>query len=64
IIYGQDSVLFDDDSAVYMRECGANDVPIIAIPGARHHLMLDEPIAFASVLRAVLGQWSVQDLAV
>ncbi|MEM8490560.1 MAG: alpha/beta hydrolase [Pseudomonadota bacterium] len=64
IIYGQDSVLFDDDSAVYMRECGANDMPIIAIPGARHHLMLDEPIAFVSVLRAVLAQWSVQDLAV
>jgi pimeloyl-ACP methyl ester carboxylesterase len=61
IVYGQDSVLFDDDSADYLRECisecGAADIPTIAIPGARHHLMLDEPIAFVSVLRAVLAQW-------
>ncbi len=60
IVYGQDSVLFDDDSADYVRECGAAGVPIIGIPGARHHLMLDEPIAFVSVLRTVLAQWGVQ----
>lgn len=60
IVYGQDSLLFDDDSADYIRECGGTDIPAIAIPGARHHLMLDEPIAFASVLRALLAQWSVQ----
>lgn len=59
IVYGQDSLLFDDDSADYLRECGATDMPIIGIPGARHHLMLDEPIAFVSVLRAVLAQWGV-----
>ena len=59
VVYGQDSVLFDDDSAVYLRECGARDVPIIGIPGARHHLMLDEPIAFVSVLRGILAQWAV-----
>lgn len=58
IVYGQDSVLFDDDSANYVRECGATDVPMIGIPGARHHLMLDEPIAFVSVLRTILAQWA------
>ncbi|WP_439101177.1 alpha/beta fold hydrolase [Congregibacter sp.] len=57
IVYGQDSLLFDDDSAAYVHECGATDVPIVGIPGARHHLMLDEPIAFVSVLRAILAQW-------
>lgn len=57
IVYGQDSLLFDDDSAAYVRECGARDVPIVGIPEARHHLMLDEPIAFVSVLRAILAQW-------
>lgn len=60
IVYGEDSLLFDDDSAQYMRECGAMDIPIIGIPGARHHLMLDEPIAFVSVLRAILAQWETQ----
>lgn len=58
IVYGEDSVLFDDDSADYLRECGATDVPMVGIPGARHHLMLDEPIAFVSVLRTILAQWS------
>ena len=61
ILYGQESVLFDDDSAAYLRECGAIDVPIIGIPGAAHHLMLDEPIAFVSVLRSILAQWSVEE---
>jgi pimeloyl-ACP methyl ester carboxylesterase len=60
IVYGQDSVLFDDDSADYLRECGGTDIPTIGIPGARHHLMLDEPIAFVSALRAVLTQWLAQ----
>ena len=57
IVYGQGSLLFDDDSAAYVRECGAADVPIVGIPRARHHLMLDEPIAFVSVLRTILAQW-------
>jgi pimeloyl-ACP methyl ester carboxylesterase len=60
IVYGQDSVLFDEDSAAYVHECGAEDTPIIGIPGARHHLMLDEPIAFVSVLRTILAQWEAQ----
>lgn len=60
IVYGQKSVLFDDDSAEYVRECGAVDMPITGIPGAGHHLMLDEPIAFVSVLRAILQQWSAE----
>jgi hypothetical protein len=49
--------LFDDDSADYIRECGGQDIPIIGIPHAHHHLMLDQPIAFASVLDTVLAQW-------
>ena len=57
VVYGQDSKLFDDDSADYLREKGAVDMPIIGIPSARHHLMLDEPIAFASVLRSLVAQW-------
>lgn len=61
IVYGQDSLLFDGDSADYVRECGGADIPTIGIPGARHHLMLDEPIAFVSVLRTILAQWACDD---
>lgn len=57
IVYGQNSLLFDADSADYIRECGGHDIPIITLPGAGHHLMLDEPIAFACVLNTILAMW-------
>ena len=55
VVYGDESVLFDADSADYVRECGGEHIPMIGIPDARHHLMLDQPLAFASVLRATLA---------
>ena len=54
IVYGEQSALFDADSADYVRECGGGHIPMIGIPDARHHLMLDQPVAFASVLKAIL----------
>ena len=41
----------------YVEQIPQQHMPIIGIPGARHHLMLDEPIAFASVLRSLVAQW-------
>ena len=62
IIYGQESLLFTDDSADYMREIMAEldeaDFPIIGIPLSRHHLMLDQPIALAVALKSVLAMWA------
>lgn len=55
IVYGEQSSLFDADSAEYVRECGGRHIPMIEIPDARHHLMLDQPVAFASVLRTILA---------
>jgi len=55
IVYGEQSKLFDADSAEYVRECGGGHIPMIGIPDARHHLMLDQPIAFATVLRTILA---------
>jgi pimeloyl-ACP methyl ester carboxylesterase len=55
IVYGEQSALFDADSADYVRECGGGHIPMIGIPDARHHLMLDQPVAFACVLRAILA---------
>lgn len=57
IVYGQQSLLFDDDSAAYIRELGGDNIPMIGIPNARHHLMLDQPIAFLTALRSVLSMW-------
>ncbi len=60
IIYGENSRLFDGDSAAYLRELGGTHIPMIAIPDAEHHLMLDQPLAFVTALRSVLGLWDIQ----
>ena len=58
MIYGENSKLFDADSAAYIRELGGNHVPMIAVPEAEHHLMLDQPLALVTALRSVLALWT------
>lgn len=57
IIYGENSQLFDADSVAYVKELGGTHIPMIAVPEAEHHLMLDQPIAFVTALRSVLALW-------
>ena len=57
IVHGGNSQLFTKDSANYIRELGGGNIPIVAVPEARHHLMLDQPLAFATALRSVLSLW-------
>jgi pimeloyl-ACP methyl ester carboxylesterase len=57
IVHGGNSQLFNRDSAEYVRELGGRDIPIIVVPEARHHLMLDQPLAFVTALRSVLSLW-------
>lgn len=57
IVYGENSKLFDDDSAAYLRELGGDHIAMIAIPDAEHHLMLDQPLALVTALRSVLALW-------
>lgn len=61
IIHGEESQLFTPDSRRYLDELGGGSIPVIAVPEARHHLMLDQPLAFAAALRAVLEEWSKSD---
>jgi pimeloyl-ACP methyl ester carboxylesterase len=42
-------------------------VPIAELPGAGHHVMLDEPLSLVAALRTLLASWTVtepRDLAV
>ncbi|NRD89935.1 alpha/beta hydrolase [Sphingopyxis sp. BSNA05] len=57
IVYGENSKLFDGDSAAYLRELGGDHIPMIAVPEAEHHLMLDQPLALVTALRSVLALW-------
>ncbi|MEH6662847.1 MAG: alpha/beta hydrolase [Parasphingorhabdus sp.] len=57
IVYGENSELFNGDSAAYLRELGGDHIPMIAIPEAEHHLMLDQPLALVTALRSILALW-------
>ncbi len=62
MIYGVQSKLFTKDSVNYMHELIAEaeceSFPMIEIPEAEHHLMLDQPIAVTSALRSILAFWN------
>jgi len=54
---GEKSILWEDDVGDYMRDLLNRQVPFIEIPEARHHVMLDQPLAFVSALRTLLQEW-------
>ncbi|MFE5120050.1 hypothetical protein [Streptomyces sp. NPDC056669] len=31
---------------------------VIEVPGARHHIMLDEPLALVAAIRTLLSDWA------
>jgi len=33
-------------------------VPFVRVPDAHHHLLLDEPLATVTAIRAILATWS------
>jgi len=57
IFRGEESSLMPDDVGDYMQSLLGHQVPFVSIPHARHHVMLDQPLAFVSALRTLLGEW-------
>lgn len=57
VLYGEDSALFDQEIADYMFAVLDESVPFMAIPEARHHVFLDQPLAFVAALRVLLAEW-------
>jgi pimeloyl-ACP methyl ester carboxylesterase len=54
---GEKSILWDPDVRDYMRDLLNRQAPFIEIPEARHHVMLDQPLAFVAALRTLLQEW-------
>ncbi len=54
LIYGEESESFSPRMADYLRELIPSDLPIVAVPGAHHHVFLDQPLEFVRVLREML----------
>ena len=66
VVYGRESMLFNDDSANYLRELVSElnvaPFPIVDIPHAYHHLMLDQPMALVASLKSILAIWQSADM--
>lgn len=56
-VYGERSALVTASTASYMAGLLGPTTPVIAIPNAYHHVMLDEPLGFVCALRALFESW-------
>lgn len=54
---GEHSVTVPSDTADYMYELMDRNAPVVTIPEAHHHLILDQPLAFVAALRTLLADW-------
>jgi pimeloyl-ACP methyl ester carboxylesterase len=54
---GEHSVVVPPDTSDYMYELLQRRAPVVEIPDAYHHLILDQPLAFIAALRTLLADW-------
>ena len=63
IVNGADSTIVNEDMRAYMAELLAGSpaavagVPFVEVPEAQHHVLLDQPLALVTALRAIFGTW-------
>ena len=55
--WGAESALVTPPVAQTMCELAGPSAPRVEIPAARHHVMVDQPLALVSALRALLQAW-------
>lgn len=57
VIRAAESKVVGPDSAATLRGWLGPETPFVEIPGAGHHVMLNQPLAFVAALRAILACW-------
>jgi len=57
LVWGDRSNLMTPDVVAHMAAIAPPGSPLIAIPEADHHVMIDQPLAFVAALRGLLGGW-------
>jgi pimeloyl-ACP methyl ester carboxylesterase len=57
LMWGSRSGLVPQDVADHMRASAPPQSPIVVIPDADHHVMLDQPLPFVAALRGLLAGW-------
>jgi pimeloyl-ACP methyl ester carboxylesterase len=63
VILGEHSTDGGALAAPYMREITRGITPIFMVPGTYHHLMFDEPIAFAMAIKGIALSWQREERA-
>jgi pimeloyl-ACP methyl ester carboxylesterase len=56
-MWGSESALVNRDVMLKVHSRTSPNSPLIEIPQARHHLMVDQPLAVVAALRALLSSW-------
>lgn len=57
LMFGEKSKLVSRDTAAYMSSLMGPQAPVVEVPEAEHHVMLDQPIAFVAAVRMLLESW-------
>jgi pimeloyl-ACP methyl ester carboxylesterase len=57
LVFGEKSALVSRGTASYMSSLMGPRAPIVEVPEAQHHVMLDQPLAFVAALRMLLEGW-------
>ncbi|MEJ1969366.1 MAG: alpha/beta hydrolase [Rhizomicrobium sp.] len=57
VFRGEHSVLLPPSIGEYMFNLLGRAAPVVEIPQAQHHIMLDQPLALVAALRALLADW-------
>jgi pimeloyl-ACP methyl ester carboxylesterase len=57
LMRGEFSVIVPPETGEYMYELLNRNAPLVEIPQAHHHLIVDQPLAFIAALRALLADW-------
>jgi pimeloyl-ACP methyl ester carboxylesterase len=57
LLRGEQSDVVPPETGDYMAQLLGHGAPLVTIPAARHHLILDQPLAFIAAIRALLAAW-------
>lgn len=57
LLRGELSIVVPRETSEYMYELLDRTAPLVEIPQAHHHLILDQPLAFIAATRALLADW-------
>ncbi len=58
-MFGLESKHYEPEKLDFLRRL-APEKPAFTVPGAQHHIMLDQPHAFAASVAAVMAQWRAE----